>query len=116
MTPQLSIYKNLLSIKGFGPSTSLSFLASLGISPTTLFSELSPFKLDLLFHTLASLRKSSHPSFLIDKNLISFVSNNISRYKLNSSYRGARLSFGFPVRGQRTRSNAHTAKKLKSLY
>jgi ribosomal protein S13 len=116
MIPHLSIYKNLLNIKGFGPSSILLFLSSLGISPHSKFQDLHSFKLDLLLHSLASLRKSPHSSLLIDKLLQKNILDNISRYKNNFSYRGGRLSFGYPVRGQRTRSNAHTSKKFKLGY
>ena len=49
-----------------------------------------------------------------------FINSDLKRYLLNKkknlinikSYKGLRKLQGFPVRGQRTRSNAKTAKKI----
>lgn len=121
MNPQFSVYKNLLSLKGIGPSTVKILLSSLGISNFTKFQDLPPFKVDILLHTLSSLKKSPSlqaynlipQSLFIEKLLQKQLLDNITRLKSNYSYRGGRLSFGYPVRGQRTRSNAKNSKKLK---
>ncbi len=121
MIPSISVLKNLLQIPGFGPKTAIVFLSAIGISPSTKFQNLDPFKQDLLLQALASLRKSSNCTiynsnpcaFPIDKILIKEKQDNIHRYISNLSYRGGRLRLGFPVNGGRTRSNSKTAKKLK---
>lgn len=122
MNPSYTVLKNLSLIDGFGPHTSLKFLASIGISANSKFCDLSPFKQDLFYHSLAALKKTSSCSSLnnhtcsisIDKLLSKQHQDNISRLKSNLSYRGARLQFGYPVNGGRTRSNAKTAKSIKS--
>lgn len=39
---------------------------------------------------------------------------NIHRYMSRGTYRGIRMRVGLPVRGQRTKTNAYTARKLNS--
>jgi ribosomal protein S13 len=121
MIPTFTVLKNLLLIPGLGPKTSLRLLASLGISPSSILKNLQPFKQDLLWKSLAALRKSSQLialnsstcSFPIYKTVLKDKHDNINRYISNLSYRGGRLRLGYPVNGGRTRCNASTAKKLK---
>jgi len=51
----------------------------------------------------------------IIENLEEFKKENIKMLISLSALRGRRLKQGYPVRGQRTRSNARTAKKLNRL-
>lgn len=121
MIPTLSVLKNLSQIPGFGPKTTLRLLAALGISPSSIYGNLAPFKQDLLLQAIAALRKSSTWTAFnstackikIEKVLLKEKQDNILRYISNLSYRGGRLRLGFPVNGGRTRSNGNTAKKLK---
>jgi small subunit ribosomal protein S13 len=43
------------------------------------------------------------------------VRENIAHQRMIGSYVGRRHAMGLPVRGQNTRSNAHTAKKLNRV-
>jgi small subunit ribosomal protein S13 len=52
----------------------------------------------------------------IEKNLKTFHRAQIDRLKSIRSLRGIRMARGYPVRGQRTRSNGKTAKKRITLF
>lgn len=123
MLPNKTVYYNLLQIHGIGANSATRILAKLGISKYTLVSDLLPSYLDQLNHVLANLRNltqsvsnSSKSSFSpIESNLDTLYHNHLVRLYRIKSYRGIRLSLGYPVRGQRTRSNANSAKAIRPL-
>ena len=51
----------------------------------------------------------------IESDLLREVRENIAHQRMIGSYVGRRHAMGLPVRGQRTRSNARTAKKLNRV-
>ncbi len=85
-----------------GEYKAIKILRELGISLNTKVNELAQDKTDKLSNNLIKFKMS-----LID------VSTNINRLIKVGSYRGNRHKLGYPTRGQRTRSNAKNAKKLK---
>lgn len=50
--------------------------------------------------------------FVVENDLRREVGNAIKRLKEIRCYRGMRHNLGLPVRGQQTKQNGHTAKKL----
>ncbi|MBW0463294.1 hypothetical protein O181_003009 [Austropuccinia psidii MF-1] len=54
-------------------------------------------------------------SLLIESDLRREVRANIAHHRAIGSYRGKRHALGFPVNGQRTHTNAKTAKKLNRV-
>jgi small subunit ribosomal protein S13 len=54
-------------------------------------------------------------SLVIEADLRRQVQANILHHKTVGSYKGRRHAGGFPVRGQRTQSNAETARKLNRI-
>lgn len=108
----MTILHFLLSQKGIGKSLSLRISTSLGVSPTTLIKDLPPHKLDLLNSFLLS-PTSIKPNLVINNSLTELVKHNIFFKIKNKTFQGNRLAQGLPVKGQRTRSNASTAKKFK---
>ena len=52
-------------------------------------------------------------NFIIGKYKKLEQKKHIMKYMKNSSIRGMRLKLGLPVRGQRTKTNAQTAKKIR---
>lgn len=52
---------------------------------------------------------------VIDSKLLSQVRANIKMKREIGSYTGMRHSMGLPVRGQRTKTNAKTARKLNRI-
>ena len=83
-----------------GPFNTKLISNELGISKNTLETNLSPDKAEKLSKLLISLKKEKTEK------------SNINRLIKVGSYRGSRHRLGYPVRGQRTRSNAKTAWKL----
>ena len=83
--------------------------------------------MNLLSSILTNLKRESHlgmkegneyflKKIIIDRNLsLTFKEKINEQIKLNT-HRGRRIKYGFPAHGQRTSSNAKTAKKTKKLF
>ena len=119
------VYYTLLLTKGIGPSLAKNICSYLGISPHSCFNSLSPEKLEGLSQVMGFLRRLSAPSLLpsthlavgpIDSLLTQFRDLNIAKLVDLNTFRGRRHKLGFPVRGQRTRSNGRTAKRLNHSF
>jgi ribosomal protein S13 len=178
------VFRNLLEIKGISTTLALKICALLGISSNTIYSKLSPHKVDQLNLLLSLYRKKTSP-FLVTSNVVShsnvplnqkeqqkkdylmlpgiksangitkvgqfgghpesltglspagkgvaqmgekilhspilssldeFKKENIKILINLNALRGRRFKQGYPVRGQRTRSNAKTARRLNRMY
>lgn len=96
----MTVYKKILNL--LGPSKALTICRELGISLYTKDNLLATDKADNLNKLLILLKKDNNE-----------IKNNITRLIKVGCYRGFRHKSGFPTRGQRTRSNAKTAGKLK---
>lgn len=80
-----------------------------GVRPSTLLKELRSDQLESVYSILTwynSLKTSSG----IHKTLIRFNRKNKERLVKLNCHRGRRLKFGYPSRGQRTRSNARNSR------
>lgn len=97
-----------MKIKGLGPYKAKNLCYKLGISEKTNIISLNKDKLDLLNKHLMLLRKNNE----IEVGLTNTIYNNIIKLININSYYGIRHKLGYPVRGQRTRSNGKTAHKL----
>jgi len=93
------VSKQILTI--VGPLKAIQLCRELGISTETRVKDLAQDKADKLSKYLTNIKKS---------NLGTTKIANINRLVKVGSYRGSRHKHGYPVRGQRTRSNAKTAK------
>jgi small subunit ribosomal protein S13 len=89
---------------GIGATTDINFRKSYGINIRNQNS--------FLKNTLKTVFKRIHVNKLTEKTLFNNTKKNISFYKNTKSYRGLRHRKGYPVRGQRTHTNA-TAKAFK---
>lgn len=96
----MTVYKYILNI--LGPYKALKLCRELGISIYTKYTNLSTDKSDNLSKLLINLKKEKEELEIINTKA------NIERLIKIGSYRGSRHKFGYPVRGQRTRSNAKT--------
>ena len=104
------VYISLQKVLGLGHFHSVFFCKKLGISLTYKLKNLSKNQLQQL-------------NYLIRTSNV-FINSDLQKQKRNSlkllidikSYRGLRKLKGFPVRGQRTRSNGKTAKKLNKFF
>jgi small subunit ribosomal protein S13 len=124
----------LTSFHGVSHSTSRLICARLGFHDRLLVSELSEPQINQLSALLSSPSSfmSSHSAaesskaassrghdqlvnLVIESDLRRQVRSNIQHHRTVGSYKGRRHAMGFPVRGQRTKSNAKTAKRLNRV-
>ena len=95
----------LSSIKGLGNSTSLQICEELGISPWL------PLKVCTSRH-LDNVTALVLENFRINDDLQEQKRQARKRIQFISAYRSFRYASGLPCRGQRTRSNAMTCRRL----
>jgi small subunit ribosomal protein S13 len=103
-----SLYISLSSIFGIGKFYSLIFCKKLGFSKNFKVFELTE---EHKFNLIKLIEKSK---ILINSDLKRLLLNQHKKLINIKSYKGLRKLKGFPVRGQRTRSNAKTAKKINA--
>ncbi len=100
------VYIALTRIYGIGIPRSKSILKSLNINPDVKVS-------DLTNENVSSLRDLlENETFQLEGNLKRLLKQNINRLIEIGSYRGKRHLKGLPARGQRTRTNSRTSRKL----
>ena len=99
------VFLSIMHIYGLGKTSSLFVCKRLGFSKSLKMKDLSKDQLNKLIKTIESLNKELAGALKKSKLL--------STQKLVSikSYKGLRKIKGLPIRGQRTRTNAKTAKK-----
>lgn len=102
-----SVYFALKKIFGIGNRSSIYFSKKLGFSVNLKIFELS------LEHKLKLVRCIENSDVIINSELKRTLSNAKKILIEIKSYKGLRRLKGFPVRGQRTRSNAKTSRKIK---
>lgn len=102
-----SITAATADIKGLGLSTSKFISRKQGFLPNLKTKHVSKYQLFILKQEIGYLNKDIAGEFKRINSL------NIKRLTTIKSYRGLRLFQGLPVRGQRTHSNARTARKFK---
>jgi small subunit ribosomal protein S13 len=95
----------LTDIYGIGLKTSIRLSAELGISPRMRVS-------DLTEKQQYSLIKKIKAELRIEENLRDMIKSNVQRLITNGSRRGFCHRNHLPVRGQRTHTNARTARRV----
>lgn len=105
-----TIYGHLLSMNGISHKKAVNICEMLGLSKNTNMSDIPTNKKDALNAIITNLKKTI-PG--IDTELKINVLNNINRLIKINCYRGRRHKLNLPTRGQRTRTNAKTAKRRK---
>lgn len=93
----------LTYIFGIGKTTAQKILAANGIDEDTRVK-------DLTENEVSKLRKTLEDEYTVEGDLRREVSMDIKRLKEIGSLRGIRHRRKLPVRGQRTKTNARTAK------
>jgi len=101
------IYIALTSIYGIGIATSKKVLDRLNINKDIKVSDLS----DQNIADLRTILESEE--FKLEGDLKRLISLNIKRLIDINSVRGRRHIKGLPVRGQRTRTNSRTSRKVR---
>lgn len=97
------LWVSLMNVYGIGEKSSRTICEETKINPEIFVKDLSETELDLI-------RGYLDKNFEVEGELRQKIFRNIKRLKDIKSYRGTRHKIGLPVRGQRTRHNAHTRK------
>ena len=100
------VYIALTAIYGIGISTSKKILDQLQIDPNLKVSELDEGNISAIRDILET------DEFQLEGDLKRLVSLNIKRLIDINSVRGRKHLKGLPVRGQRTRTNNRTSRRL----
>ena len=100
-----SVLFALTYIYGINNSTSILICKKLGFSKNLKVKNLSMEQTNKLVKILESL------SIPLGSNLKKLKQVNLKKLISIKSYRGLRKNYGLPVRGQRTHTNARTARK-----
>ncbi|KAG0291657.1 hypothetical protein BGZ98_002947 [Dissophora globulifera] len=93
---------------GIGQRASVKILAALAIHKTCKISDLSETQVNQLSSLLSDMT--------IESDLRKEVRANIMHHRTIGSYVGRRHAMGLPVRGQNTRNNAKTARRLNGRW
>jgi small subunit ribosomal protein S13 len=102
-----SIYFALRYVYGIGKSKSFFICKKLGFSLNLKVKNLSEEQINQINRLVESL------NFLVANDLKRFKLLALQKLVNIKSYRGLRRKKGFPVRGQRTHTNARTAKRIR---
>ncbi|KAI0977345.1 40S ribosomal protein s13 [Xylaria arbuscula] len=99
--------KALESFYGLGPQASLRIMAKYTIHPSARLESIPAKTVTALTAELSNMT--------IENDARRIVQENIKRLRDMGTYRGRRHAMGLPVRGQKTRTQIETAKKLNTL-
>ncbi len=105
LSEQKSVFFALTKVYGIGKSTAFLICKKLGFAFNFKIKNLSTSQIYQISKLMDSL------SFIIANDLKRSSLLSKQRLILIKSYRGLRKKQGFPVRGQRTHTNAKTAKR-----
>lgn len=97
------LWVSLMNIYGVGEKTAKDICATTNIDKDRFVKDLTEAELDVV-------RGYIDQNIQVEGELRQVIFRNIKRLKDTNSYRGVRHKIGLPVRGQRTRHNAHTRK------
>ncbi|KAI5957092.1 hypothetical protein KGF54_000020 [Candida jiufengensis] len=95
------------TIFGIGPTTASKLMAKIGIYPNCKMNQLTEPQIMDLNKEISQL--------LVEGHLKHKINNDIKMKRDIGSFAGFRHAWGFPVRGQRTKTNANTARRLNKL-
>ncbi|KAI1776096.1 ribosomal protein S13 [Hypoxylon cercidicola] len=101
------VRKALESFYGLGPQLSARIMAKYTIHPRARLGGVAPKTLTALTAELSTMT--------LENDARRIVQDNIKRLRDMGTYRGRRHAMGLPVRGQRTRTQIGTARKLNQL-
>ncbi|KAK9252646.1 hypothetical protein V1507DRAFT_420690 [Lipomyces tetrasporus] len=93
---------------GLGQINAERICARLGFYPNIRFHQLTEPDL------LAMAKELS--AYTIDDEKRQIMRDNLNRKRIAGTYSGRRHAMGYPIRGQRTKRNAQTAKRLNRVF
>ncbi|KAI1199540.1 ribosomal protein S13 [Nemania serpens] len=101
------VKKALESFYGLGPQASARIMAKYTIHPLARLGTIPAKTVTALTAELSTMT--------IDHDARRVIQENIKRLRDMGTYRGRRHAMGLPVRGQRTRNQIETARKLNRI-
>lgn len=101
--------KALISIYGINRSKAFRIAANIGANPSSRVEDLSP-------NQVSKLSTFINENFIIESSLERNQGSFIQRLQSINCHRGIRHNRRLPLRGQRTRTNAKTVKRIKLRY
>ena len=104
---QKSVFFALTKVYGIGQNTAFSICKKLGFSMNLKIKDLSSEQITEMLQLIDSL------DLLLNNDLKKLKSLALKNLLSIKSYRGLQRVRGLPVRGQRTHTNAKSAKKYK---
>ncbi|YP_009477644.1 ribosomal protein S13 (mitochondrion) [Nymphaea colorata] len=107
LVPDEKVRIALTKMAGIGPKKAIQVCYRLGISENIKMNELTKYQIDLLEQVIGQ-------DHVVHWELKRGERADIERLISISCYRGIRHQDGLPLRGQRTHTNARTARKKKS--
>jgi small subunit ribosomal protein S13 len=111
LKPNASLKKALSRVYGLGEPTAKRICLTLGLNPETKVNEFVEFR-EVQGKIQFFLKKNNINPSAIKKTRYDFVQDLIAK----KSYRGMRHKNKYPVRGQRTKTNAKTQKRIGSKH
>nr|UCS09824.1 ribosomal protein S13 [Percursaria percursa] len=99
-----SLLVSLQAIFGLNHTNALKICSLVGVNPKVKFTKLTVNQLNRLTRICREE---------IDSSLLRVTQNDVQLLIQLKHYKGTRHMFGLPVRGQRTRTNAQTSKKIR---
>ncbi|KAI2623290.1 ribosomal protein S13 [Hypoxylon sp. NC1633] len=101
------VKKALETFYGLGPEASARLMAKYTIYPQARIGTIPPKTITSLTAELSTMT--------LENDARRIVQDNIKRLRDMGAYRGRRHAMGLPVRGQQTRNQIATARKLNKL-
>ena len=105
INPKYKLLQGLCKVYGIGKSRAGKLISYLGLSPNMKVGDLTPVQTKRILDWLSDaeinsseIKKTNGESIILLKEM--------------KSYRGSRHKSGFPVRGQRTKTNAKTQRRI----
>jgi len=95
----------LTHVFGFGFFQAKVICSRVGINPLAKVSEIPEFKIE-------QCQDFVKKNYVINRDFKRVYQMNIEKLIASGRYRGKRLELGLPAHGQRTHTNARTARKL----
>ncbi|KAI1490330.1 40S ribosomal protein s13 [Biscogniauxia mediterranea] len=105
--PRKFVSRALMTFWGLGPQAAARIMARHTIHPLARIENVSAKTITAITAELSNMT--------LENDARRIVLENIQRLRDMGTYRGRRHAMGLPVRGQRTRCQIETAKKLNKL-
>nr|QJH88443.1 ribosomal protein S13 [Pterocladiophila hemisphaerica] len=103
LSSKKQIFISLTAIYGISQKTSYDILHQECIPPSKLTKELT-------IQEIIKIKQNIQQNYSVENDLKKIIKTHILRLKKINTYKGKRHKQSLPVRGQRTKTNAKTAK------